>query len=139
MAKRSTRRLPSSRLRKPNKPPLELPPRSLWFAVDRSWRFSAYSGPMQSVDRSWRFSAYSGPMQSFDRSWRFSAYSGPMQSAPQGGGTGARTKSPAPQEVPRPAGSPLGGLGDWGIGRLGDERHHESAVLAQTVGTVADG
>jgi hypothetical protein len=51
--------------------------------VDRSWRFSAYSGPMQgiAVDRSWRFSAYSGPMQGIavDRSWRFSAYSGPMQ------------------------------------------------------------
>src|SRR5260370_694504 len=32
--------------------------------VDQSWRFSAYSGPMQSTN--------SGPMQSVDQSWRFS-------------------------------------------------------------------
>ncbi len=43
-------------------------------------------------------------------------YSGSTRSLPPEGADAFLGAARRPKEVPRPAGSPLGGLGDWGIG-----------------------
>src|SRR5580698_2409875 len=49
------------------------------FAVDPSWRFSAYSGPMLRGRPELAHQRLLGPTHRVvDPSWRFSAYSGPM-------------------------------------------------------------